>query len=78
MFRENSGMEGIFRPLSSAGIDPYINVELKVISKMVLLEVIDRCPSRVTCILKYICACFHTSSLKNSRAFPERLLSEQC
>jgi hypothetical protein len=40
-------------------------------------ELIDKCLSRATCILKNICACFLTGSLKNNRAFPERLLNDQ-
>jgi hypothetical protein len=39
-------MEGISRPLSSIGIDPGINVELKGMLKIALFELIDRCPSR--------------------------------
>jgi hypothetical protein len=33
--------EGISRPFSSIGIDPGINVELKVVLKMALFELID-------------------------------------
>jgi hypothetical protein len=77
-FRHKSGMEGISRPFSLAGIDPHINVELKGMSKMVPFELIDRCSHRLTCILKKVLACFLTDSLKNNRAFPERLQTEHC
>jgi hypothetical protein len=70
-FRHQSRMEGISRPSSSTGIDPCVNVELKGMSKMLLLEVIDRCPGRATCILKHICACFLTGSMMENEALTE-------
>jgi hypothetical protein len=52
ILRQNSRMDRISRPLNSAGNYTYITGKLMVILKMVVLELIDRCSSRVTCILK--------------------------
>jgi hypothetical protein len=58
-------MDRISRPFSSAGNDPYITGELIFMSKIMLLELIDRCSSRATCIFKKnLCMFSYRSSEK--------------
>jgi hypothetical protein len=53
-------------------------VELKVTPTMMMFKVIDKCTGTAKCLLKHSCAFFLTGSVKENKAFSERLLTNHC